>query len=357
MAVSPSYDGSGLVNLVAEIEFRLTGSAPSPRLHDPDLVPEADTYVLLLFDGLGVAQLGHPAAATFRSAMRAIIDAPFPTTTSVSLATVATGTAPSRHGLVAHLAWMEEAGRVVNTLKWVDLAGDPVEYPYPELLPRPNLWERLRGAGVEPITVQPGGFTGSPLSQAVYRGARFEGVWETSEMAQATLQLAKPGRLLFTYFPQVDFAGHVFGLESGEFAEAIAEAARLWDGIANHLPARVALVGTADHGLAAFPDHNKHLVRSPAYSGLRFAGDTRGVQMWGDRKVMEDLAAETGGDLADPATLVGPEPGPAARSRLGEQVLLPPDHLAVIPKGFDKRLACYHGGLSRAEVEIPLLVG
>jgi hypothetical protein len=357
MAVGPSHDGRGLVNLVAEIESRLTGSAPSPRLSDPDLVPEGNSYVLVLFDGLGVAQLGHPAAGTFRSASRGVLEAPFPTTTSVSLATLATGLAPSRHGVVGHLLWIEEVGMVVNTLKWVTLTGDAVEYPYAGLLPSPNLWERLRRGGIEPITVQPGAFEGSPLSRVLYRGARFEGVWDTAELVTATIQLAsEPGRLVFTYFNHVDFAGHVYGLESPEFAVAMEGAADVWERLASGIPAGAVLLGTADHGLAPFPDEKKILIRK-GFSDLRFAGDSRGVQMWGDLEDMERLAADTGSELADPIDLVGPDATATTRARIGQRVLLPPDDLVVIPKGFDKRLACYHGGLSRAEVEIPLLVG
>ena len=46
---------------------------------------------------------------------------------------------------------MPDLGRVVNTLKWVDLAGAPVDHDYSSVLPRPNLWERLSAAGVERI--------------------------------------------------------------------------------------------------------------------------------------------------------------------------------------------------------------
>jgi hypothetical protein len=314
--------------------------------------------VVVLFDGLGVAQLGHPDGGPFREAAVGSLEAPFPTTTSVSLATVATGLPPSRHGQVAHLAWMEEVGRVVNTLKWVDLTGDPVELAYDRMLPGPNLWERLRAGGIEPITVQPGAFDGSPLSRVLYRGARFEGIWTVDEIVTATLQLAvEPGRLIFTYVPQVDYAGHVFGLGSGEFSEAMRLATGVWEGLRAGLPHGAVLIGTADHGLAEFPEPNKVPIRGKRYESLRFAGDSRGVQLWGDEALMRLLAEEVGGELADPLALIGPNPTPEARSRVGHRMLLPPDHLALLPRGFDKRLRCYHGGLSRAEVEVPLLVG
>lgn len=358
MVESPSYQGRGLVNLMAEIETRLVGTAPSPALSDATVLPDADTYVVVLFDGLGTAQLDHDSAGPFRASLAGVIEAPFPTTTSVSLATIATGLTPAGHGQVAHLSWYQDLGIVVNTLKWVDLTGADVAYEYASLLPRPNLWERLRAGGVEPITVQPGSFAGSPLTRVLYRGARFEPVWSIEEVVTATIQLAsEPRRLVFVYLPQVDYAGHIHGLGGGEFTEAVRLTARVWEGLAGALPPGVALIGTADHGLAEFPETHKMLIRGPKWEALRFAGDSRGLQLWGDLGTMEQLRAETGGVLADPIALVGPSPTALARSRLGERVLLPPDDIAVLPPGFDKRLRCYHGGLSRAEVEIPILVG
>lgn len=358
MAQSPSYHGSGLGNLLAEIETRLVGSSPAAGLEPGIELPDAETYVLVLFDGLGVAQLTHPDAGSLSKAMIATLEAPFPTTTSVSLATLATAQPPSRHGQVAHLTWFEDIGEVVNTLKWVTIHGDPVGYDYPSLLPRPNLWERLRSGRIEAITVQPGDFTGSPLSRALYRGARFEPAWDVGDLVEASVALSsEPGRLVFTYLPHVDVAGHVFGLGSDEFADAMRLAVSVWEGIAAGIPAGAALLGTADHGLLEFHENQKHLVREPRYDALRFAGDPRGVHLWGDPGLMHDLAEETGGRLVDPAALIGPNPSDAALSRLGERVLLAPDNLVILPKGFDKRLRCYHGGLNPAEVEIPLLVG
>ena len=88
----PDYEGGSLPNVVAELEERLTSRRVAPPLH-PDLaalIPVADTYVVVLFDGLGDAQLDHPAATSLNAARVAAIDAPFPTTTTVSMATVAT---------------------------------------------------------------------------------------------------------------------------------------------------------------------------------------------------------------------------------------------------------------------------
>ena len=358
MPKTPSYDGSGLVNLIAEIEHRMTGSAIFGGLSDRSLVPEADTYVVVLFDGLGVAQLDHADAAIFRSTMAAKLDAPFPTTTSVSLSTVATGVAPSQHGQVGHLTWYPDLGLVVNTLKWVTVTGEPVGYDYSSLLPRPNLWERLRDAGVEPITVQPGDFAASPLTRAMYRGARFEGAWDPTDLADATVTLASvSGRFIFTYVPFVDVAGHVSGLGSEEYAAAMKAATLVWDSIVSRLPPGAAVLGTADHGLLEVSEDDKILIRDPRFDSLRFAGDTRGVHLWGDPGLIADLATSVDGVLVDSDSWLGPDPTGKTRSHLGDRLLIAPPGKAIIPRGFDKRLRCYHGGLMPEELEIPLLVG
>jgi hypothetical protein len=61
--------------------------------------------------------------------------------------------------------------------------------------------------------------------------------------------------------------------------------------------------------------------------------------------------------LVEPSRLFGPDPTPVSMERSGDRVLLAPEGVALLPRGFDKRLRAYHGGLDPREVEIPLLVG
>ncbi|HDL49596.1 MAG TPA: hypothetical protein ENH33_06535, partial [Actinobacteria bacterium] len=192
----PDYAGGSLANLSAELELRLTGVTAGTPMHSTlsALIPDARTYVIMLFDGLGDHQLDHPAATTLRASRVDAIDAVFPTTTSVNLASLVTGFTPVRHGLIAHQLFMH--GAVINTLKWKSLGGDPVTFDTTRVLPAPNLWERLAAAGIEPITVQPGAFESSPLSRVMYRGCRFEPAWSHQELVDATVQLAAGGKRL-----------------------------------------------------------------------------------------------------------------------------------------------------------------
>lgn len=357
----PSYTGGGLVNLVAELEQRLTRGSLSPGLA-PSLACQleaTDTYVLVLADGLGCAQLDHPAASSLAEDQAGVLQAPFATTTTVSLATVATGLPPRRHGVLGHLMWLEE--RVVNTLKWVDPTGAPVRYPTEQLLPSPNLWERLAAAGVEPIVIQPAAFATTPLTRALYRGARFEGFHHPDEAVEATVSLARePGRMILTYLPQVDFAAHVWGQGSEEYAQALGEVDTVWSHLRSRLPAGVVAVLTSDHGHVDYRPDDKLVIRDRRFDQLTCFGDPRAVLINGPEDLAAELAETTGGTLvpgSDAAPLWGPGPEhPEFSSRRPDWVLFAPDGRLILPKGFDKRLVGYHGGLTPAEVEIPMIV-
>ncbi len=356
----PDYEGGSLVNLVAELEHAVTGAHVAPRLHPAlaDLVPEADTYVVVLFDGLGAGQLDHPAAASMREATRGVIDAPFPSTTTVSLATIATGLPPSRHGLLGYQLWMPEVGEVVNTIKWTTLWGDPVEYDTTRLLPAPNLWERLAAAGIEPIAVQPANFEGSALTNALYRGCRFEGIRTLAEQVDATVALAAvPGRVIYTYLASVDFAAHVHGQGGEPYAEAVAVADWLWARLTERVPAGVALVGTADHGHRDFPRERQFRIPKAAHAGRTFYGDGRAMFVRGDgASLAADLPAEWV-PVANAAPWWGPGPAhPAFGDRAPDGVLLADDDALLLHRFSDDRMIGNHGALTEAERRVPVVV-
>ncbi|MEX1004838.1 MAG: alkaline phosphatase family protein [Acidimicrobiia bacterium] len=357
----PSTTGRGLVNLVAELERRLSGASVAEPL-DADLaalVPDGPSFCLALFDGLGASQAAQ--SEHFSGSIRGVLHAPFPTTTTVSLASVATGRVARGHGVVGHLMWLPQVGTVANVLKFVTPDGRPIDPDTRAFLPGETLWERLRRAGIEPVTVQPGGFAGSPLSNALYRGCRFEGVWSKSEWVDATAELvSQPGRFVFAYWPDVDVAAHVSGRASEPYRRAVTEAGRLWERLTQRVT--VPLIGTADHGHLDYRESGKMLLREPLMAELTWFGDSRALMARGDVSLAERLLASTGAEMYgreefEPWFGDDPEPHPEFAERIPDVVALAPDDGLLLPRGFDRRLVGYHGGLSRAEVEIPLLIG
>lgn len=355
---------AGLANLVAELEYRLTGNAAVDRLPTElsERIPHGTTYVLALFDGLGVCQLEHQAARALKASNSATLHAPFPTTTTVSLSTIATGFEPISHGTIGHQMWVPDLGKVVNVLKWMTPFGEPVDADTTDWLPSPNLWERLRLAGVEPITVQPGDFGQSPLTRALYRGARIEPVYADDERVDATLQLAgEPHRFIFTYFAEVDVAAHIGGQDSSVYRQALAGADTAWSTLAQRLPEHAVLLGTADHGHIDYRESSKLLIRDPVYDSLTFFGDPRALMVKGEAELAAKLARDVGATLVDQSgvrdRLGRGIPHPQLDQRMPDVLLEAPTGKLLLPRGFDRRLTGYHGGSEPGERDIPLLVG
>lgn len=351
----PDYSQAGLVNLIAELESQLGSAPPTAGLSQE--LPEAASYVLVLFDGLGVQQLAHPAAAGLQSSLVATLDAPFPTTTTVSLASIATGLAPSQHGLLGYQLWLPDLEVVANTIKWTTLWGEPLNFETASLLPE-TCWERLTRVGAEPITVQPGNFQGSKLSQALYRGCRFEPAFGAEGLVNATLDLAgQPDRLVFTYVPHADFAAHVYGQESEEYAKALKTINAIWSELQRRLPPNTALLGTADHGHVDFPPQKQARLPKELEAGHVLYGDSRVMFVKGEPVDTTELPA-TWIPIEEMVHWWGPpDRHPEFAERAPSGVLVADDDALIHHSHSDSRLVGHHGGLTDGEREVPLLVG
>lgn len=357
----PDYAGGGLVNAVAELEHRLVGRCAGPRL-DPALaaaVPEADTFVLVMFDGLGDGQLAHPAAARLAGFRVGAIDASFPTTTTVSLASMATGLPPARHGLLGYQLWLPEVDRVVNTIKWTTLWGEAIPHDYAGFLPQPNTWERMAAGGGEAIALQPADFEGTPLTRVLYRGARFEGYVDEPDAVEAAATLARrPGRLIVLYLPHVDYAAHVWGQDSDGYRRALTAVSEIWERLLLSLPPGAVAVGIADHGHVDVPSERRVSIPKPDHEDRVFSGDGRVMFVHGEGASLADTLPASWVDRGEMAGWWGPGPRhPAFDVRAPDGALLADDGCALLHRFSDDRLIGQHGGLTEAELRVPLLVG
>lgn len=355
----PDYQGGGLVNLVAELECRLAGAAPFRGL-SPDLasgVPDARSYVLVLFDGLGDRQLQHPAAAPLLSARVGALDASFSTQTTVNTSTLATGLPPSQHGLIAYQLAVESG--VLNTIYWYLDDGSVCQLEPSTFLPGPNLAERLTGAGRRVIATEPAAFVDSPLDRVLYRGAHVIGVPEGNSGAEQALAAVRvPGTLALVYLPHVDAAGHAAGQSSEMYVDALHSIGAVWENIAANLPDGVVAIGTADHGHVDIA--SDHQVSLPENADLVFYGDNRVVYVAGPPSAGADLASSipaTWVPTEEVADLWGPPPyHPRFEERKPDGLLVADGGYALVPHGTVDTMVGHHGGLTEAELRVPLLV-
>ncbi|MCE2526874.1 MAG: alkaline phosphatase family protein [Actinomycetia bacterium] len=358
----PTYAGNNLVNLVAELERRLTGRSPTRGLRSDlaRLIPPARHYLLVIIDGLGSGQLSHPDAPALRQSHRASLEAPFPTTTSVSLSSIVTGLSPLQHGVIGYRQWFPDLGKVLSLLHWTDLSGRHVVYDTAAFLPAPNLWERLSARRARGVIVQPAAFFDTPLTRMLYRGAQMRGYLSPLEVDPGYLIAGSKRTLAMVYYHAVDMAAHEAGQQSQRYAQAITIANRLWARLADRLPPETVMVGSSDHGHRDIPPEGRFIFDKAETAGLRWWGDSRGLMLSGPYQRIEALAERTGSQMILPEQLrtwLGRgKPHPELESRLPDAVLLAPDNHGLFPKGMDTRKVSHHGGLTRAEARIPLMI-
>ena len=146
---------------------------------NPVGLPKVAGAVVLLVDGLGASQLGQRAghARTLAGAPGGSLDAGFPSTTAVALASLTTGALAGEHGIVGYDALVPGAG-VRNQLR--DWGGpmDPARWQR-----RPTLFESTPSIAIGEPRHAAGGFTSAVLRGAAYRGGvketAFSGVFST----------------------------------------------------------------------------------------------------------------------------------------------------------------------------------
>jgi hypothetical protein len=354
---TPDYQGGALVNLAAELERRMTGTSPSPPLH-PHLaatIPPAESYLLVLFDGLGDFQLAHPDATDLRASRVASLDASFSTQTTVNTSTLATGLPPSQHGLISYQ--LRLGSKVLNTIYWFEEQSTPSSVDPTRFLPSPNLSERLRTAGCRVVATEPQAFVGSPLDRMLFRGAIVHGV-EDDGVDVALDAVRAPGTLVLLYLPHVDAAAHAKGQESDEYAAALEYASAVWNRVVTEIPDGAVAIGTADHGHVDVAPENK--IALPEADRFILSGDNRVVYVSGSQSegvaLAESLPATwiPGVDAID---LWGPQPfHPEFKNRLPDGLLMADDGYALVPAGTTDPMIGHHGGATEAELRVPILV-
>ena len=377
----PDYGGASLVNLMSSITTVLGGASAYPPLAalPPETLAGARHLVLLVVDGLGHEFL-FGQDGTLRRHLRGPLTSVFPSTTASAIPTFLTGLAPQQHGLTGWNMYFREIGAVVAPLPFRVRTGR----------------HALREAGVSPAqlfclaplfdrlplpshVVSPRQIIHSDFNVALSGKAKRHGYETLDEMfalIAGLLRVDAPRSYIHAYWPQLDSLAHEFGVRSTPVAEAFAalDAAftRLLD-VVHASGSRI--IVTADHGFVDSPA--EEVIDLAAHPGLRdtlllpLCGEPRAAYAYvrsGREGQFEDYV---GAHLADRVHLLRSDdvlrqgwlgPGvahPALRDRIGDYVLLPRGRAILrdwLMGEEHYRHVGVHGGLSAAEMIVPLVV-
>ncbi|MFF2577931.1 alkaline phosphatase family protein [Streptomyces goshikiensis] len=222
-----------------------------------ELTP-ADRNCVFLIDGMGWEQIkAHPDEAPFLASLLGSsrggtglpITSGFPATTATSLASVGTGLPPARHGLPGYAVRNPASGELMNQLRWQPWTAPKPWQPYP------TVFQQADAAGVHTAQVSAPNFQSTPLTKIALSGGTFHGRMTGEErMDLAAIQLAAGERsLVYTYYSELDGAGHRHGVDSDAWRGQLMHVDRLVRRLAEQLPPRTALYVTSDHGMVDVP--------------------------------------------------------------------------------------------------------
>lgn len=337
--------------------------------------------VLFLVDGLGEHLLrrrgGH---APFLRAWHAdparaqTLYSGFPSTTVTSMATLGTGVLAGRHGIVGLEIRDPARDVLVNQLSW-DPSVDPRVWQ-----PVPTQFERAADAGLDVVRIGPRFFDGSGLTDAVQRGGRFVAGQTLQDRVDATVRLiadherrpSTEGALVYLYWGDLDKKGHLYGCDSWEWGEELAQIDSAVRQLVARLGSDTLILVTADHGMVDIsPEQATDLGEDADLAeGIRWVGgEPRALHLYCEPRATARVLREWRGrfgegmeilsrDEAVDAGWFGPVE-PSVLPRIGDVVTSATRAMVVVDSRTARpetlRLIGMHGARTEEEMLVPLL--
>ena len=370
----PDYTSAGLVNLVQSLARGL-GLPPHPDYPPAALLPPAEVaaarqVILLVVDGLGSLFLQrHPDSFLARHA-RGSLTSVFPTTTASAVTSLATGVGPQQHAITGWFVWLRELGLTSVILPYRVRGAGPgaaPALPPAAVIGAPSWHARL---AVERAWVSESAIVDSAYSRALAAAAPRFGYRELAGLFERLLELARreaPPRYLHAYWAGLDACAHRHGTDHAETRALYAELDAGIEALASALAGSgTLLLVTADHGfIDTVPERHLSLAAHPELRrllALPLSGEPRAAYAHvraGQAAAFERRVAESLGDWCElhPAQdIIGAgwfgrgAPHPALPMK-DNRVIRDP-----LPGEEPVFFAGIHGGLTEAELRVPLVV-
>jgi hypothetical protein len=375
----PDYTRSS-VNLMASLSLALgggeTGYAPLPELRPESLRDRP--VILLVIDGLGAELLQrYPETFLARHTLDTL-SAVFPSTTASAVTSFTTGVAPQQHAITGWHIWLRELGSVATILPFVPRHGGSA-YSRAGFSPRQfigatPLFDRL---DVPAEVLSPDWIIHSDYTRTTSGSARRHGYRNFAELLQKIGALISDGapRFVYGYWAELDALSHEFGISSHQVEKHLLEIDAALAAFAETLTASGALLlVTADHGLIDTDEqHTLYVHDHPVIADaltIPLCGEPRTAFCYLHPRHQSRFLGYVRDALGHCCEAVESESlieqgffglgaaHPSLTSRVGDYTLLMKENYTIrhrLPFEQPYTQIGVHGGLSRAEMRVPLI--
>ena len=337
-------------------------------------LPAARAAIVVLVDGLGSLNLraaqGHARFLASKTSKTSHARTVFPSTTAAALATLTTGVWPSEHGMLGYKIRDPRSGQVINQLNGLGAISDLESW----MRARP-LYSAAEKAGVDPYVVSHPRFESTPLTQLLHAGATKVNAGSIDDrFREARRLVSAPGRkLVVVYISELDEIAHKQGVNSSDWAANLEVVDSGLRNLSAELPGDVGVVITADHGVIDIPASKQLLFGDDPKLMADVAGiggEPRGIQLYlkpgVDAGVVasswrEDFGAYAWVLTREEAISQGlfHDMNPDLAERLGDVMIIARKDVVFYDARDStlsgRQMIGQHGGLSDAEMRIPLL--
>jgi Type I phosphodiesterase / nucleotide pyrophosphatase len=383
--------------LPATVVAALSGTSVDPALDLGRLAGRYEHVVIVYFDAFGwkwyERHFEHPLLEHARAHGHVSkLTSQFPSTTAAHMTTIHSGLPVGSHGVYEWFILLPKANRIIAPLLF-SFAGDAMpntlinhDVSPRDVFPEGDFYATLRQAGIDAHIALPFAVAASTPSQMLSRQAAVHPFSSIADgVAALGDALAETDRGYgFIYLPDVDTTMHKLGPDAPEVDELIDETLTILAQtlLRGPLPDGTLVLITADHGMAAvdpgrslyvnelWPEIVNHLERGSDGRPLAPAGSSRDLFLHTRSESSHDQVLTTlqtllagRAEVHDVGELIqqgifGPVVGDRLRDSVADLVVLPYAGEAVYwnePPRFTQPYRGQHGGLTHAEMEIPLI--
>lgn len=385
--IFPEYNGKNFINIINSIKhnFGINDGITLENKKIKKILLNKEKVVFILVDAFGwkfyksVREDSKFFKEIRKRGIEEKITSQFPSTTTAHVTSVITGKDVSTHGFFEWFTYDSKINEVFTPFLF-DYEGKE------EILPKDNFFKELKENGVCSTIITPNYINNSYYSRELFKDGKVKGYDSVEEMFDILLQGIKKDKgknFYYIYYPQIDSIGHEYGMSSYKAYFEINNFIKALDNFYNNVLDKGVNEGifilSADHGQMEIKDRiylnelipniDEYMLKDSKGKSIVPVGYNRDMFLYIKKEfeiyvyeLLKEKFKDKGEiylvkDLIDKGVFINPSE--TFLSRMGNIVIIPYDGYGVwwFEKGkYEISLKGSHGGLTKDEMEIPLLI-